>query len=313
MPEPDLLLEVLIVALDPPAQLGGVDQIAEGALCRKRREPIFGRLLLALRPFDQQPFLRSVFGELAIVMRNANTHTRKARGQARGRAFSPFDRAPGVLWQAERELLDCDRPVLGVAAHARRRSPLARPRLRRQRPRAGRPCCGARQNAGDVSQIQSRNLRTQPAVVAIPSVQQHHAARQTDFAGPAQLIERDLRLGLEDDLLRYSRFVPTLIIRRPVLRQIQPIRHRQAGIVIGDRQRYRYLAVVLLAELATILARNADRVPTLLGKARVVDDPRLDRPVPFHLRQHQRADLCQYLLVRPTALTDEMQQRLMLR
>jgi len=30
MPESDLLLELLIVALDAPAQLGGVDQPAEG-------------------------------------------------------------------------------------------------------------------------------------------------------------------------------------------------------------------------------------------------------------------------------------------
>ena len=45
-------------------------------------------------------------------------------------------------------------------------------------------------------------------------------------------------------------------------------RHRQA-----DRD----LAVVLLAQLAAILPRHADRVAALLGKACVVDDPRLDR------------------------------------
>jgi hypothetical protein len=35
MPEPDLLLEFLIIALDTPAQLGGIDQIAERNAFRK--------------------------------------------------------------------------------------------------------------------------------------------------------------------------------------------------------------------------------------------------------------------------------------
>src|SRR5207244_6104962 len=59
MSEPDLLLEFLIVALDAPAQLGEVDQTMEGNVLRKRREPVFGRLLLALGPLDQQPFFRA--------------------------------------------------------------------------------------------------------------------------------------------------------------------------------------------------------------------------------------------------------------
>jgi hypothetical protein len=35
VPEPDLLLEFLIIALDAPAQLGGVDQIADAMLLGK--------------------------------------------------------------------------------------------------------------------------------------------------------------------------------------------------------------------------------------------------------------------------------------
>src|ERR1700720_3006144 len=52
---------------------------------------------------------------------------------------------------------------------------------------------------------------------------------------------------------------------------------------------------------------------TLLGKAGVGDDPGLDRTVPLHLGHHHLANLGQHLLVRPLSLTDEMQQRLMLR
>ena len=70
-------------------------------------------------------------------------------------------------------------------------------------------------------------------------------------------------------------------------------------MVIGQRQRHRDLAVVLLAELAAILPRHPDRVLPLLGKAGVVDDPGLDRPVPLDRRQHHLAHLGQHLLVRP--------------
>ena len=84
-------------------------------------------------------------------------------------------------------------------------------------------------------------------------------------------------------------------------------------MVIGQRQRHRHLAVVLLAELAAVLPCHADRVPPLLGEARVVDDPRRDRAVPLHLRQNHLAHLGQDPLVRPATLADKMQQRLMLR
>src|ERR1700757_942689 len=56
--ETNLLLEFLIVTLDTPAQLRGVDKVAERNVLRKRGEPIFAGLILAFRPLDQQPFLR---------------------------------------------------------------------------------------------------------------------------------------------------------------------------------------------------------------------------------------------------------------
>src|SRR6516162_10736593 len=62
----DLLFEFVVVALNAPAQLGGVDQLTESNVRRKRREPIFGGCFLVLRPFDQQPFLRPAFGEPVI-------------------------------------------------------------------------------------------------------------------------------------------------------------------------------------------------------------------------------------------------------
>src|SRR5215472_3996822 len=51
---------------------------------------------------------------------------------------------------------------------------------------------------------------------------------------------------------------------------------------------------------------------SLFGKARVINDPRLDRSVPGHLRHHHLTHLPKDLSVRPAPLADEMQQRLVL-
>ena len=80
VPETDLLLELLIVALDAPAQLGKLHQATESHLLREGREPVLGWLLLAFGPLDQQPFLWSALGALLVAPRNTNTHTSKARG-----------------------------------------------------------------------------------------------------------------------------------------------------------------------------------------------------------------------------------------
>ena len=84
-------------------------------------------------------------------------------------------------------------------------------------------------------------------------------------------------------------------------------------MVIGNRQRHRDLTIVLLAKLAAVLPRYPDRMPPLLGKPGVVDDPGFNRPVTFDLRQHHLAHLGQHSLVRPTRIADKMQERLVLR
>jgi len=247
------------------------------------------------------------------MMRGSNPHASKARGQPFGRPLPPLDRAPGAVGQAERKLLDRDGLMLVVAANELGSSPAARPLLRRQRSRARRPHTGLRQDAGDIAQCQRTHAGAQVRVAAIPRVHQHHAASKAGFAGRLNLLKRDLGLGLETDILRHPGLTPTVTVRRPVLRQIQAIGHRQARVAIGNRQRHRDLTVVLFAELAAILPPHPDRVRSLLGEGGVVDDPRFDRPVTFNRRQHLLPHLGQNLLIRPCGLADEMQKRLMLR
>ena len=137
--------------------------------------------------------------------------------------------------------------------------------------------------------------------------------RQAGRSRRFDLFEGDLRLGLESDRLRHFGRAPARLILGPILGQIKLIGDRQAGIVIGQRQRHRHLAVILLAELAAILPGYPDRVPPLLGKAGVVDDPGFDRPAALDRPPHQLAYFGQHRRVRPRRVSNKMEQRLMLR
>ena len=78
--EADLLLELLVIPLDAPAQLGLVDEVGERRVAWQGGEPIFGRFALALWPLDQEPFLRSRCGAPVIPMRRPDAHGGEARG-----------------------------------------------------------------------------------------------------------------------------------------------------------------------------------------------------------------------------------------
>src|SRR5665213_4514814 len=146
-----LLLKVLIVALDAPAQLGEIDQAFEGHRFWNVREPVFDLFILALGPLDQQPFFRAAVGEIVIAMGDTYAYPSKAPGQRLTRTFAPRNRAPGLCRQAERELLDRDRPMLAITPYQLWRTSAARPLFRTQRRKTRRPHRGARLNAGDVS------------------------------------------------------------------------------------------------------------------------------------------------------------------
>jgi len=51
----EFLLELLIIALDPPPQLCQINQTVERDILGQSGKPIFGRFGFVLRPLDQQP------------------------------------------------------------------------------------------------------------------------------------------------------------------------------------------------------------------------------------------------------------------
>src|SRR5262249_39436329 len=88
--KPNLLLEFLVVALNPPTQLGQVHQALQCGVLRQRREPVFGRLALTLGPLDQQPFFRPALVPPEVT-RATRTRTRANREDKCSAAPSDFN------------------------------------------------------------------------------------------------------------------------------------------------------------------------------------------------------------------------------
>src|SRR6187455_1117372 len=96
MIEPQFLLEILIIPLNSPAQLGPVDQIDQGGRGRQSRKPVLGRLRVTRRPLDQQPLLRMRFGPPVVAMGWAHPHRGEAPAPVPPAARAPAHRLPGT-------------------------------------------------------------------------------------------------------------------------------------------------------------------------------------------------------------------------
>src|SRR5580704_2793216 len=130
IPKAEFLLELLIIALDPPSQLSQINQAVERDILGQGRKPIFGRLGFAFWPLDQQPFFRTRLAQQVIAMSGPHPAPRKARSEPVGTALAPRNSLPRLLRQAEGEGLDRKRLVLS-ALHPRLRSSATGSRLRR--------------------------------------------------------------------------------------------------------------------------------------------------------------------------------------
>ncbi len=92
MVQPHFLLQLLVVALHPPAQLRQPHQLLEGSAGQQRREVILHRPLLLSRPLHQQPFLLARRTPVEVPLGRAHTHRREARGLLAAAALAPTNR-----------------------------------------------------------------------------------------------------------------------------------------------------------------------------------------------------------------------------
>src|ERR1044071_507763 len=103
VPEPEFLLELLVIAFDAPRELGAFDQALEADVLRQGREPVFAGLLLAFRPLDQEPFLRAQLIQPVIAMSGSHPHPCEARGEPVSDALAPGDLSPCRLLESKRQ------------------------------------------------------------------------------------------------------------------------------------------------------------------------------------------------------------------
>jgi hypothetical protein len=136
--KPELLLQLLIIALDPPSQLCDSKKRSKAISSGKVANQY---LVGSASPCGHSISIHSsVRGSVSKVSRCAGlTLPRKARREPVCGALAPHDGLPRFCRQAESERLDRDRLMLLVASKLLGRSPDTRTRRRWQRLRATVP------------------------------------------------------------------------------------------------------------------------------------------------------------------------------
>ena len=112
MPQPEVLLEVLVVALDAPTHLGFKHHALERRVLRQRGKPIFERLGIALGPLDEQPLGLAHFIAQVVAVCRTHAHAGEARPQLGVGSFAPGDGVPMLGPELQGQCLDRLRMVL---------------------------------------------------------------------------------------------------------------------------------------------------------------------------------------------------------
>ena len=101
--ETELLLELLVIALDAPALMGALDQFFEGSVLGQRRQVVLLRLCRRDGPLDQQPLARPQARATVVTAGMAYPHRGEAAAQALVGAFAPVHGVKGVRRQGLRQ------------------------------------------------------------------------------------------------------------------------------------------------------------------------------------------------------------------
>jgi len=118
MSKADFLLEIAVIVLDTPAQLGKIDE---------RRSDMFGSTVVSQYWWAWPSPLGHSMSSVSSAKRasprsaqRARAHGQSAMQLSRLGAFPPRDGAPGALGQAERQCFDADARALGSSSRTGR-------------------------------------------------------------------------------------------------------------------------------------------------------------------------------------------------
>ena len=85
----------------------------------------------------------------------------------------------------------------------------------------GRPQAGGKLDADGIGEAELCDVITEVGVVAVSRVGQYQLGVDPGRAGGTQLVKRDLRLGLEHDIIGHARLrAPVVGVIDPLMRQI---------------------------------------------------------------------------------------------
>ncbi len=314
LPQPHLLLEVLVVALNTPAHLGLEHHALQRHVLIQRGQPVLHRLFVAFGPLDEKPLFAPLLRALLLPMGRPHTNPCKAGAQSEVAAFAPLHVMPLRRRQVERHFLDRLRTLVLGRPQSLARGHGTTPTVgrRRQRRTPGRPHRHLTRHAHHITQAQLAQTLSKRRVHAVARVGQQAVLGRALLDQLRELCQRYRRLGGELDVLRHTGTFAARQVVGPFLGQVQPPSHRQAARLAGQRHTHRNLTVILLAQHAAVLPGHADRVRALLGKTGVVHDPpAATREV--HRRHDPLRDTQQHLLVRPGRVGHEVVQRLVSR
>src|SRR5712691_10715316 len=121
MIETEFVLELLVVPLDPPAQMSQTDEGGQRGRPGQSREVVLRRCRLARRPLAQDPLDGAGFGAV-LIMRGPNSQGDKSRAHAPPCAFTPGHRRPSREGQPPDERRQAEGMLAGGALHASRRA-----------------------------------------------------------------------------------------------------------------------------------------------------------------------------------------------
>src|SRR6478735_7141852 len=181
----------------------------------------------------------------------------------------------------------------------------------RKRPGARRPQHGRRLNADRIGESQCFESLAKGTVVAIGSISQYDGTRHILVHQPADMIERHVRLGLKSNLFGHAGLLAPLWIVGPYLGKIELIGSGNAGMLSGKRYAHRHSAVILFAQLTAILARDSNRMSSLLGESSVIHDPSCQLMLLGHRRHNLTPHLLQKRVIVPGRIGHDVMQRLM--
>ena len=123
------------------------------------------------------------------------------------------------------------------------------------------------QHKGLPSLFQSQ---TESAGTTVDGIAGHPAARNSRIQRPSQHLLRQLWLGRKRHIVGNTRLVTTLLVRYPLLRQIQrPIQERRA-VLRRIAEKHSHLAVLDPSCRAAVLSLHPDRSGSLLQETRLV-------------------------------------------